>query len=144
MEITFTPKQEKRITEYFYISIIIKGIISFAEMVAGVLALFIPITVITNIFIPWAQAELIEEPGDFIATNLVHLATQLSFSSGTFIAIYLFSRGFIKFALIVALFKKQLWAYPASLIVLGGFMIYQIYQIITTFSWLLILLTFLI
>jgi uncharacterized membrane protein len=37
--------------------------------------------------------------------------------------------------------KNQLWAYPASLVVLGLFMIYQIYQIIIGHSALLIALT---
>jgi len=57
-----------------------------------------------------------------------------------FIVIYVFSRGFIKVFLIVGLLKKKLWTYPASIIVIGLFMIYQIYELFRTLSpWLLVL-----
>jgi uncharacterized membrane protein len=51
------------------------------------------------------------------------------------------SRGLVKFALVVALLKNQLWAYPSSLVVLGLFVVYQMYQIATAFSALLVFLT---
>ena len=86
-------------------------------------------------------ASVVEDPSDFIAIHLLQIAQQFSLTSSTFIAVYLLSRGVIKLALVVALLKNQLWAYPASLAVLGLFVIYQIYQTAITFSPFIIALT---
>ncbi len=139
MEIT--PSQEKRIGLYFRISVFLKGLFSLLEIIGGVLAFFVPVSYVTNVIVHLAQGELIEDPGDFISTHLVQFAQQLSVTSGTFIAIYLLSRGLVKFALVIALLKNQLWAYPSSLVVLGLFVMYQLYQIATVFSALLVFLT---
>ncbi len=137
----FTSRQERRVTEYFRIGILIKGALSLVEIIAGTLALFIPVSSVTNFVIALAQGELAEEPGDFIATHSLQLAQQFSIASSTFIALYLLSRGAIKLFLVFALLKNKLWAYPASLAVLGLFILYQLYQITTTLSVLLIALT---
>jgi uncharacterized membrane protein len=133
--------QEKRIALYFRTSIILKGVISLAEIAAGVLVFFVPVSLITDAVIRVAQGELIEDPGDFIIAHLVSLAQQLSLESGTFIALYLISRGLIKLVLILALLKNQLWAYPSSLAVLGLFVAYQAYQIAMAHSMFLVALT---
>lgn len=133
--------KERRIRLYFDISIIGKGIISAAEIVAGLFAFVIPVSVVTGFVGAWAQQELGEEPGDYIATQLDHIAHQLSFASSTFIALYLLSRGLVKLLLIIAMLKNRLWAYPASLALIGAFMAYQCYQIVITHSVLIVLLT---
>jgi uncharacterized membrane protein len=130
----FTQKEEKRIREYFLISILIKGAISLAEVIAGVVVLFIPVSTFTDLILRYAEGELVENSSDFIATQLIHVAQQLSFAGSTFIAVYLLSRGLIKLILVVALLKNQLWAYPASLFVLGLFVVYQCYQLTAGFS----------
>lgn len=137
----FTARQETRIRLYFRASVIFKGVISFAEIVAGVLAFFVPLSVVSGLLLRVAQGELGEEPNDFIAAHLASLAQELSYQSGTFIALYLLSRGLIKLVLIVAMLRDQLWAYPSSLAVLGLFVLYQLYQIATAFSWLIVGLT---
>lgn len=133
--------QERRLRLYFDISIIGKGIVSAAEIVAGVVAFFIPVSTIADLVGGWARGELGEDPGDFIATQLDHLAHQLAFTSSTFIALYLLSRGLVKFVLIIAMLRNQLWAYPWSLAVIGAFVLYQIYQIVTAYSVAIVLLT---
>ncbi|BCG83133.1 hypothetical protein MesoLj113b_66750 [Mesorhizobium sp. 113-3-3] len=49
------------------------------------------------------------------------LASNFSVSTQHFYAFYLLSHGIVKLALVVALLKNKLWAYPSSLIVLGLF-----------------------
>lgn len=137
----FSHLQEDTIRRYFLAGILIKGLISFAEIVVGTLALFIPVSTVTDAALHLAQNELIEEPSDFLATHFSTFIQHLSLPSGTFIALYLLSRGLIKFLLIIALLKNKLWAYPSSLAVLGVLVSYQIYQIITSFSPFLVALT---
>lgn len=134
-------QQEKRIGLYFHISIYIKGIISLAEIVGGILAFIVPFSFVPDLIIRFTSGELAEEPTDFIATHLVTLAHSFALASATFVGLYLLSRGLIKFALIVALLKNKLWAYPISLVVLGLFVLYQIYQIVSEHSAFVILLT---
>ena len=121
--------------------IFLKGLLSATEILAGTVALFIAPATIGNAIIAASQDELVEEPGSFLAAHALTLAQQFALTPRAFLAMYLLSRGLIKFALVLALLKNQLWAYPASLVVLGLFMIYQIYQIILGHSLFLVALT---
>ncbi len=71
---------------------------------------FVPLAPITDLVTRLAQSELLEEPGDFIATHSLALAQQFALTGSTFIALYLLARGGIKLLLIIALLKNQLWA----------------------------------
>jgi uncharacterized membrane protein len=64
------------------------------------------------------------------------MQTAVSYTAGTaaFVGLYLLSRGLIKFFLIIALLRDIRWAYPASIAVLGLFIIYQAYQIVMIHS----------
>ncbi len=125
---------EKNIYELFRISVLLKGGISVAEIIVGIVAFFVPISVVTDLVASFAKAELAESPGSFIASHVLTLAQDASLVSGTFIALYLLTRGLIKLVLVWALLKNQLWAYPSSLVVLGLFVLYQLYQIVTGHS----------
>jgi uncharacterized membrane protein len=54
--------------------------------------------------------------------------------------LYFFSHGFVKLFLVWGLLTNRLWAYPASIIFLTAFSIYQIYDLFFHFSWFTILL----
>ena len=134
-------RKEKNIHQLFRISVLIKGTISFFEIVAGILVFFITPEVINKIVGLLINGELAEEKSGFLTINLLHLANQYSVGTEIFIAFYLLSRGLIKFLLVVALLKNKLWAYPASIGLLWLFVAYQIYQIIKAGSVFIIALT---
>ncbi len=137
----FTQKEERRVRLYFRVSIFIKGAISLAELLAGVALLFIPVSYFLDLLAAYAESELQENANSFIASHLLSLANQAALLSGTFIALYLLSRGLIKVLLIWAMLKNKLWAYPSSLVVIGLFVLYQVYEFTRTGSWSLVLLT---
>ena len=87
------------------------------------------------------QDELIEDPNDFVATHLLAMAHGLSVQTKSFYAFYLLSHGVIKLLLVVGLLRNKYWSYPASLIVLGLFVVYQLYRFSYTQGFGLILLT---
>jgi len=58
-------------------------------------------------------------------------------------AAYLLTHGIIKLALVAALLKRRLWAYPAAIGIFALFAAYQVYRYTFTHSWYLILLTIL-
>jgi uncharacterized membrane protein len=132
---------EKNIYEYFRIGILLKGAVSILEIIAGALMLFARPALVNQLAMFFTRGELMEEPNDFVANQILHLAHSFSTSLEIFLAFYLLSRGVIKLFLIVALLRNKLWAYPASLIVLGLFVLYQIYQIVTLHSILIVAIT---
>ena len=85
--------------------------------------------------------ELSEDPRDLIATSLLGWGQGFSVATQHFYAFYLLSHGVVKLLLVVGLLREKLWAYPASLVVLGLFVAYQIYRYSFTNSALLIILS---
>ena len=55
-------------------------------------------------------------------------AQNFSVDSKQFYAFYLMSHGVVKLLLVVGLLKGKLWSYPASLVVFGLFILYQLYR----------------
>jgi len=87
------------------------------------------------------QDELIEDPNDFVAAHLLSLAQNFTVSTQRFYAFYLLSHGVIKVFLVICLLRNKLWAYPVSLVVLGLFVVYQLYRFSYTHGFGLIVLT---
>lgn len=129
-----TLQAQKNIYRFFRLSVLAKGATSAAEIIGGVFIFFVPPALIAQLVLTAVGPELADDPNDFVATHLASIAHQFALSSSLFIAVYLLSRGLIKFGLVVALLKNKLWAYPASLAVLGLFVVYQLYQIAITHS----------
>ena len=132
---------EKEIYQLFRISITIKGLISLAEVIVGTLLLIIPSVRILQI----AQyaAEKAHTAGMYgsLFAQVARELDQLTGAAVMFLAFYLLIRGLVKTFLIAQLLMNKVWAYPASLIVLGLFVLYQLYEIITLHSILVIALT---
>ncbi len=125
----------------FRISIFLKGLDSFFEVIGGILLFLFRPASISNFVKLVFQHELIQDPNDFIGNLLISLSSNLSVHAQLFGAIYLLSHGVIKLALIIGLWKKKLWTYVASEIVFIIFIIYQIYRFTFTHSIFLIILT---
>ena len=127
MNDTLSPAAERRTFRLFEISILLKGFDAVLEVAAGLFALFTSSDLIVHFANYFTAAELGEDPNDFIANYLRHLASQYAAAGHTFAAIYLLSHGVIKLALVVGLLRGKLWAYPAALVVFSLFILYQIY-----------------
>jgi len=52
-------------------------------------------------------------------------------------AFYFFSHGAVKCLLVWGLWKSKLWAYPVSIVFLTGFSLYQLYEIIIHYSFII-------
>jgi uncharacterized membrane protein len=132
---------ERRIHRIFEISVLMKGAHAVIEIVGG-LALYLVTTENVATLVKLAtQEELIEDPNDYVASHLLAMAQHFSVASKSFYAFYLLSHGVIKLLLVIGLLRNQLWSYPASLIALAAFIIYQLYRFSYTHSVGLIALT---
>ena len=132
---------EQRIHQIFQISVLIKGAFAVIECVAGVAFFLVSTSSIQNLVNMLTQEDLIENPKDFIATHLLAAAQNFSVETKNFYALYLLSHGIVKLLLVIGLLRNKLWSYPASLIVLGLFIVYQLYRFSYTHGAGLMLLT---
>ena len=119
---------EHRIHRIFQISVLLKGGHALIECVSGLALAFVSTGTIVHLVNLITQDELVEDPQDFIATHLLTMAHGFSVATKDFYAFYLLSHGIVKLLLVVGLLRNKLWAYPASLVVLGLFILYQLYR----------------
>lgn len=119
---------ERRIHQFFEISVLLKGAHALIECVGGLALVFVSTSTITNLVAALTQHELSEDPNDRVAGYLLRSAHELTVGTQRFYAFYLLSHGLIKVCLVAGLLRNKLWAYPASLVVLGLFIVYQLYR----------------
>ena len=132
---------ERRIHQIFEISVLLKGAHALIECIGGLILAFVSTSAITSLVNALTQEELIEDPNDFIAAHLLSLAQNFTVSTQRFYAFYLLSHGVIKAFLVIGLLRNRLWAFPVSLVVLGLFIVYQLYRFSYTHGFGLIVLT---
>ena len=136
---------------FFYVGIMFKGLDGVLELLGGALLLFVAPDKIKQLAILITQPELTEDPNDFIASHILRGASGLNNHVVLFGAIYLLAHGIVKVALVTALLRQKLWAYPWMIAVLVIFILYQLYQLgvaasaglvaLTVFDMLIVVLT---
>src|SRR5712664_4878052 len=131
----------RRIHQVFQLSVLLKGAHAAIECVGGIALALVSTSTIADLVNALTQEELIEDPKDFIATYLLTMARQFSVGMKHFYAFYLLSHGAVKLLLVIGLLRNKLWSYPASLMVLGLFIVYQLYRFSYTHGIGLIVLT---
>lgn len=134
-------KPETLLDKVFEVSILIKGVEGFFELIGGLGLLIAGPGVITWFTMIVTQQELSEDPNDTLATYLLHAGQHLTSGTTTYIVAYLLIHAVIKLVAVITLLQNRLWAYPFSLGTLGLFMFYQVYQVYTGHSWIVAALT---
>ncbi len=133
--------QEKTVYIGFWGSVVLKGLLSLAEVVASVIVFAVPTAFLTDSATTLIHSGLLGSEHSFLATQLLKVVQEFTRGTQIFVALYLFTRGTIKLVLITALLKNKLWAYPWSLGVLGALVLFQVYQIATTHSLIVVSIT---
>jgi uncharacterized membrane protein len=132
---------ERRIHRIFQVSVILKGAHALIESVGGITLYLVSTDTILSLVKQITQDELLDDPNDFLATRLLHMAQNFSVADKSFYAFYLLGHGLVKLWLVVSLLRNRLWSYPASLVVMTAFIVYQLYRFSYTHSFGLIVLT---
>ncbi len=125
----FRPKT--LLDKTYEIGIIIKGIDGTLELIGGVLVLALSPSAINGITRFLTENALQEDPHNSIANHIVKAGHHLAAGHNIFAAAFLLTHGLVKVVLVACLLLNKIWAYPWALGVLGLFLIYQIYQLIT-------------
>ena len=120
--------QEKRIHQLFEVSVALKGLHALIEIVSGLLLYFVSTATIVALIDRLTKSELLEDPNDFIAHHVTRFGQGFSAEAHHFYAFYLLSHGLVKAVLVIGLLRQKLWAYPASFVVFGAFITYQLYR----------------
>ena len=106
----------------------LKGAHAAMECIGGLALALTSNTWIRNVVAHVTQTELTVDRRDFIANHLASWAQGFSTETQHFYAWYLLSHGVVKLALVTGLLMRKLWAYPTTMIVLGLFILYQLYR----------------
>ncbi len=117
-----------RVHLWFEVGIFAKFLNGLAEIIGGLFLFFVQPETVRRIITLATFHELSEDPNDLIANYLMHVARNFSVHVKIFGTIFLFSHGLIKILLVVALWRRKLWAYPLAIAVFSLFIIYQMYQ----------------
>ena len=127
----------------FDIGLLLKGLFALGELIGGLTLIFLTPNRL-NRLISWLSAgELSEDPNDWLMNHLVLFGHSFTFNAQHFAMFYLLSHGVIKLVAILLLWRKKLWSYPLSVLVIIGFVIYQMISFASSHSVSLLLLTIL-
>ncbi|MBB5831193.1 DUF2127 domain-containing protein [Brachybacterium aquaticum] len=85
--------------------------------------------------------ELIEDPHALHATLLVHGAAHPDAGATTFLALYLLLHGLVKVAIVLALLRGTTRVYPWAMLALGGFLVFQVYELVVHPTAMMVVLT---
>ena len=114
------------------VGVILKGIDGAVELVVGLLIWLAPGALAG--LAGRAADELASEPSTLrqaLATAVGRLDHDLSGGPLTFVIFFLILHGVVKLALVYCLLTRLAWAYPYALAVLGLFLVYQLYVLVT-------------
>ena len=118
----------------------IKGGLCASEALAGLGLLLTPNLLIVR-FVFWVtHFEIAENPTDTLANWTLRAVEHFPISTQHFYALYLLAHGGLKLIMVLLLWRRVLWAYPAGMVVLAGFVTYQTYEFLHAGSPFLLLL----
>jgi uncharacterized membrane protein len=122
------PRSRQPASHYFFeLGIALKFTNGVLEVVGGIALLFTTPQSLSRLATALLTNELLEDPRDLVANTILHAVQRLSVNAQLFASFYLLLHGIVKVGLVIALWKKKLWAYPLAGIVLVLFTAYQIY-----------------
>lgn len=115
----------------FEASLVIKGGFAAGETVSGLGLLLTPHGMLLSLWAWMTHHQLTQDPNDAMAQWFHHLAQVFPVHVQHFYALYLLAHGGLKFAMVIMLARRILWAYPAAMVILAGFVIYQATEFVT-------------
>jgi uncharacterized membrane protein len=129
------PAENKATERLFRIAIALKGIDGGLQLIGGLLLIIVPPTVISGIANTIITRDLVGDPSGTLATHLATAAGHyVDGSTRWFAIIYLLAHGVVKLALVWALVKKIMPAFPVAIVVLLAFVVYEVWRAVLEHS----------
>jgi uncharacterized membrane protein len=121
----------------FRIALLVKAIDGAVELIAAVVLLLISGATVHRLIDDVLSHDLLGPPDGSLARHFVAGTAEFASGNRTFAVVYLGLHGVVKLALVAALLRKWMPAYPVAVVVLGLFVVYEIYRATQTGSVLL-------
>ena len=118
----------------FLIGVLFKGIDGFLELVGGTVLLFVSPEQVRGLVDALTAGELRADPQDFIANLIVRSVARLDSGSVLFLSLFFLLHGVVKLVIVAALLRGTRRVYPWAIAALVGFLVYQVYEVITAAS----------
>jgi uncharacterized membrane protein len=134
------PLSQTWLDRWFWLAVAIKGLDGLVETIGGIALLLIPTHSIHALIDSLAKIDIVAS-NDVVARGIRSFNHDLTAGSVLFVALYLLVHGLVKLGLVAALLSRRYILYPYAIVILIGFTIFQIYQLFTTFSWGIVVLT---
>jgi uncharacterized membrane protein len=122
----------------FEASLLIKGTFAAGETLSGLGLLLTPHGMVLAIWALATNHHLTQDANDAMALWFRTLATSFPGDLQHFYALYLLAHGALKFTMVIMLARRTLWGYPAAMLVLAGFVVYQGTEFVTQGSMVLL------
>lgn len=132
-----TSRGSPRTEQLFRAALVIKGVDGAAELLGAIALLLISGDLVTRLVADVLARDLLGPPDGSLARHLVSGTAEFASGNRTFAIVYLALHGVVKLLLVAALLRRWVPMYPVAVVVLGLFVIYEIYRAFTTGSVLL-------
>ncbi|MGT2767492.1 DUF2127 domain-containing protein [Streptococcus ictaluri] len=134
----YSNSKKQMIDQSFKIGLISKMLVAVGEAIAGLLLCFFKSSTLQYAILILTSGQLEKNPHHFLASHLIQLGNMITIESQKAAAFYLLSHGAVKLFALILLWRKQLWAYPLSILIFIAFIIYQFRLFISNGNWALI------
>ncbi len=126
-----------RTERLFRAALVAKAVDGAAEAAAALVLGLVPAATVHVLVAAVLARDLLGPPDDSLSRHLLTLSDQFAAGSRTFAVVYLGLHGAVKLALVAALWRRWLPAYPVAAAVLGAFVAYELHRATRTGSVLL-------
>ncbi len=116
--------KEELLDVSFNTMLLSKSIFAFVEFISGLLLIFVPLDLIIATIHHLALAISLSS----FSTMITNAGKRLTNDAPLFAIVYLLLHGALKLVTLALLWKKILWSYPLSILLLVGFILYQIFE----------------
>lgn len=126
-----------RTANLFRVAMLVKGIDGAAELIAAMVLLLVSTATVHRLVADVLARDLLGSAGGLLARHVATITDGFATGNRTFAVVYLALHGVVKLTLVVALLRRWLPAYPVAIVVLGAFVVFELFRAIRTGSILL-------
>ncbi|KKW11580.1 MAG: hypothetical protein UY50_C0010G0005 [Parcubacteria group bacterium GW2011_GWA2_49_9] len=133
--------KEKILHGLFELGLALKCFNGLWETLSGGILLFTSKATLENWFVALSYRELLEDPDDKVIGFIIGTLLNPETSTKVFVAIYILAHGLLNIFLAIQLYRKEHWAYPATVGIMSVLVLYQAYRILIHHSFILTVFT---
>lgn len=118
----------------YRLALVIKGVDGAAELIGAAVLLLVSGQAVHRLVADVLARDLVGPPDGTLARHLVAGTEEFASGNRTFAVTYLGLHGVLKLLLVMALLRQWMRAYPLAIVVLGVFVVYELYRAVHTGS----------